>query len=156
LGTRGKWILELAELDGIAKATPSKVKAFISRAVDHFRLPYDRRAEDFPRECIFCGSVNHGSYLKDDAGARRFWPVTVAAVDLEALQRDRNQLWAEASERYGRGEHWWLDTPELVQAAEVESSATMTTPGKSLLPVGWKCDGHKHSRDSGWRDPQRC
>jgi predicted P-loop ATPase len=122
LGTRGKWILEFAELDSIAKAAPSKIKAFISRATDHFRLPYGRRAGDFPRECIFAGTVNHAAYLRDETGGRRFWPVVCGRVNLDLLGRDRDQLWAEAVVRYRRGEHWWLDTPELVTAAETEQS----------------------------------
>jgi predicted P-loop ATPase len=122
LGTRGKWILEFAELDSIAKATPSRIKAFISRATDHFRLPYDRRAGDFLRECIFGGTVNHAAYLRDETGGRRFWPVQCGRIDLDSLRRDRNQLWAEATARYRRGDRWWLDTPELVTAAEIEQS----------------------------------
>jgi predicted P-loop ATPase len=122
LGTRGKWILEFAELDSIARATPSKIKAFFSRATDHFRLPYDRRAGDFPRECIFSGSVNHPAYLRDETGGRRFWPIGCGRIDLDALRRDRDQLWAEATVRFKQGERWWLDTPELVSAAEVEQS----------------------------------
>jgi predicted P-loop ATPase len=122
LGTRGKWILEFAEMDAIAKSTPSKIKAFISRLTDHFRAPYERRAKDYPRECVFAGTVNNSSYLRDETGARRFWPVVCGRINLDALRRDRDQLWAEAVARYRRGECWWLDTPDLVAAAEKEQS----------------------------------
>jgi hypothetical protein len=120
LGTRGKWILEFAELDTLARVAPSRIKAFISRATDRFRLPYDRRAADFPRECVFAGTVNHSGYLRDETGGRRFWPVVCGKVNLDALRRDRDQLWAEATARYRQGDRWWLDTPELVEAAEAE------------------------------------
>jgi hypothetical protein len=122
LGTRGKWIIELAELDSIARATPSAIKAFISRGTDHFRVPYGRRAYDFPRECIFAGSVNHPAYLRDETGGRRFWPVVCGPMSLDLLRRDRDQLWAEAVARYKLKERWWLDTPELLQEAEFEQS----------------------------------
>jgi predicted P-loop ATPase len=122
IGTRGKWILEFAELDSIAKASPSKIKAFMSRATDHFRLPYDRRAGDFPRECVFAGTVNHSAYLRDETGGRRFWPVVCGNMNLDALRRDRDQIWAEAAVRYRNGDRWWLDTPDLISAAEAEQS----------------------------------
>ncbi|HKD07761.1 MAG TPA: VapE domain-containing protein [Bryobacteraceae bacterium] len=120
IGTRSKWIIEFAELDAISRAEASKIKAFVSRATDHFRLPYDKRAGDFPRECIFAGTVNHSAYLKDETGGRRFWPVVCGRINLEALTRDRDQLWAEAVVRYRGGARWWLDTPELVKDAQAE------------------------------------
>lgn len=124
LGTRGKWIIEFSELDAMARSTPSRIKAFVSRATDRFRLPYDRRAGDFPRECVFVGTVNHTAYLRDETGGRRFWPVAVTRVDLAALRRDHDQLWAEAVARFRRGDRWWFDAgeTELVAAAESEQS----------------------------------
>lgn len=137
LGTRGKWILEFAELDSIAKATPSKIKAFISRATDHFRLPYDRRAGDFPRECIFAGTVNHAAYLRDETGGRRFWPVACGSINLDALRRDRDQLWAEAVDQYRKDKKWWLDTPELIKAAENQQSERYDDDPWEPLIDGW-------------------
>ena len=43
----------------------------------------------------------------DATGARRFWPVPVIRIDLDAASRDRDQLWAEAWARVSRGEIWW-------------------------------------------------
>ena len=97
----GTWIVEIAELDAILRAGPSTTKAFISRSHDRFRPPYGKHVVDRPRQCVFAATINPtGGYLKDPSGARRFWPVTCGHIDLEALKRDNDQLWAEAYVRF--------------------------------------------------------
>lgn len=115
--TKGVWIIELAELDAMTKSESSRIKAFMSRQVDRIRLPYGRRVIEVPRECIFAGTVNHDAYLKDETGGRRFWPVRCGPINIEDLRRDRNQLWAEARERFRAGDKWWLDSADLTAAA---------------------------------------
>jgi predicted P-loop ATPase len=49
-------------------------------------------------------------YIKDDTGARRFWPVKIAGViDIQGLRGARAQLFAEALARWREGENWWPD-----------------------------------------------
>jgi predicted P-loop ATPase len=121
--TRGVWIIEIAELDTMGRAEVSTVKAFMSRTQDRFRPPYGKRLVDLPRQCVFAGSVNpEGGYLKDPTGGRRFWPVVCSTIDLEALQRDRDQLWAEARDRFRRSEPWWLESRELDALAAEEQA----------------------------------
>ncbi len=121
--TRGVWIVELAELDSLSRAEVSTVKAFISRRHDRFRPPYGKRLVDLPRQCVFAGSVNpEGGYLKDATGGRRFWPVVCGSIDIEALQRDRDQLWAEAYARFKQEEPWWLEDTRLQQFATEEQA----------------------------------
>jgi putative DNA primase/helicase len=121
--TRGMWIIELSELDCLSKGEVSRVKAFMSRQVDRVRPPYGRRVIEAKRECIFAGTTNSDAYLKDETGGRRFWPVCVGTIRLQDLRRDRDQLWAEARERYRRGDVWWLESRALVDAAAEEQKA---------------------------------
>ena len=122
------WIIEMAELDAMTrKVEISGVKAFLSRRSDRFRLPYGKRVIEAPRQCVFCGTVNPGGsgYLHDDTGNRRFLPVKVGRIDIEALRaRARDQLWAEASALFAAGERWWFVDPEVTVAlAKVEQDA---------------------------------
>jgi predicted P-loop ATPase len=122
LQTQGVWIIELSELDSLSRAEVGRIKAFMSRTTDRFRPPYGKRLIESPRQCVFAGSVNHSSYLRDDSGGRRFWPVACRGIDIDRLARDRDQLWAEAKARFGRGCVWWLETTELVDIATVEQA----------------------------------
>jgi predicted P-loop ATPase len=79
------------------------------------------RLVESPRQCVFAGTVNHGSYLREETGGRRFWPVVCGWIDMEGLGEVRDQLWAEAKARYESGCPWWLDTPDLVQLASDQS-----------------------------------
>ena len=115
--TRGVWIIELSELDSLSHSEVARIKAFMSRTTDRFRPPYGMRLVESPRQCVFAGTVNHSTYLRDETGGRRFWPITCGRIEIEALARDRDQLWAEAKERFDSGAVWWLETVELVRMA---------------------------------------
>lgn len=119
----GRWIVEFSELEQLLglRAELAATKAFITRRVDRYRPPYDRRPADFPRQCVFSGSVNLGQFLRDETGARRFWPVQCGKVDLAGLERDRDMLWAEARARFERSDPWYLDTPNLLALAKEEA-----------------------------------
>jgi putative DNA primase/helicase len=118
--TRGVWIIEIAELDAIGRAEVSRIKSFLSRSVDRYRPPYERYVTDVPRQCVFAGTVNPDTYLRDETGNRRFWPIRCGKIDLEAIRRSRDQLWAEAMAMYSQGAIWWLDDPDLIAQARAE------------------------------------
>lgn len=119
---RGKWIVELGELDSFNKAESTKAKQFFSASIDTYRESYGRRTSDVPRQCVFAGTTNQDEYLKDATGNRRYWPVACVKVDLEALRRVRDQLWAEAMFCYQAGDIWWVtrEEEELFTAEQEE------------------------------------
>lgn len=118
----GVWIIEIGELGAMTRAERETVKAFMSRQKERYRPPYADRLVKVPRQCVFAGTVNPDVYLRDETGARRFWPVSCGVIDLAALKRDRDQLWAEAKFRYDEGATWWLDVAEVIQVAEREQA----------------------------------
>jgi Virulence-associated protein E len=93
----GIWLFEIAELSNIRRAEVEHIKAFASRTVDRARPAYGRTRVDQPRRCVLFATTNNDQYLKE--ADRRFWPVKTKTIDIEALRRDRDQLWAEASRR---------------------------------------------------------
>jgi len=92
--------------------TPTAPRASSAFSRIGFRAPFDRVSEDHPRTCVLVVTLNpqvHG-YLKDETGNRRFWPVALGIgwepgrqIDIEALRRERDQLWAEADYRFNTG-----------------------------------------------------
>ncbi|MFL9899043.1 VapE family protein [Paraburkholderia fungorum] len=118
----GKWVIELAELDALSKSDSSNAKRFFTTAVDTYRPPYARRAIDVPRQSVFAGTVNFDTYLKDESGNRRYWPVKAGSpLDLKGLAADRDQIWAEAYQTYIE----W-------DAANAEAGGLLPTPWQVL------------------------
>jgi hypothetical protein len=122
---RGRWIVEAAELSGMRRADVEHLKAFLSRQVDRARMSYDRLITERPRQCVIAGTTNSEEYLRDTTGNRRMWPVAVRSFDVEALRRDRDQLWAETAAREARGDSIRLD-PRLWEAAGREQAERLT------------------------------
>lgn len=112
---RNGWVIELPELGSIKRSDVEQVKAYISRQNDMYRPAYGSVMESHPRQCIFCGTTNETYFLKGETGNRRFWVISVNP-DLRkhgdprtAIETDRNQLWAEAVQRYKDGEKLYLN-----------------------------------------------
>ncbi|MFP4904277.1 VapE domain-containing protein, partial [Paraburkholderia sp. BR14261] len=75
------------------------------------------------REFVCVATVNRdgeGTYLKDETGGRRFWPVGVGKCDTDALAADRAQLFAEAVVAFRAGDHWHIKDPNLLGVAASE------------------------------------
>lgn len=104
---RGKWVIEIKELASFKKAETEDLKSFIDRRDEEYRPPYAKRNVVERRQCVLVGTTNEDVYIKDDSGGRRYWPVIVTLILIEALLEDRAQLFAEALIAYRRGERWW-------------------------------------------------
>lgn len=110
---RGKWLIEFGELTNYKKSTSEAYKAFISKQEDCYRPAYGRKVEVYPRQCVFFATTNEPAFLKGDTGNRRFWTVEcdkdIICKDVwDELPNEREQLWAEAVQRFREGEKLYL------------------------------------------------
>lgn len=111
LALQGKLLIEIGELESFSKADVTKIKGAITCLNDRFRTPYDKSSQDHPRQCVFAGTTNETKWVKDQTGARRFWPVKCDLIDIPYIEFNREQLFAEAIVRFKDGENWY-EMPE--------------------------------------------
>ncbi len=106
----GGWICEVSELLALTKTKEQEaVKSYLTRLNDRYRMPFDKRVTDHPRQCIFIGTTNKEQFLTDKTGNRRFYPVKVNQTGYELFDREKDvkeyirQCWAEAKHLFDEG-----------------------------------------------------
>ena len=127
---RGKWIIEFSEMEVTRRADAQALKAFITRQSDRVRLAYGRRSIDYPRQCVFMGTINPDAsqeYFTDTTGNRRYWPVVCGNIKFHELERDREQLLAEAVSMYFKGETLHVEDKHVLSLMSKEQDARLVT-----------------------------
>src|SRR5581483_3315040 len=134
------WCIEVAELAAMVgkRKEVEAIKAFVSRRVDTFRPPYGRRNVQAPRHCVLIGTTNAMEWLRDETGARRFWPIRCGDIDIDLLKLHRDQLWAEALALFRLGPDdggaWWLTDDALIEEArEQQEQRYVSDPWEPLV-----------------------
>lgn len=111
---RGVWCYEIAELQSFKGRDATAVKSYISSPEDYYRPAFERLHRRVPRQVVFFCTTNDDEFLDDPTGHRRYLCASVRRLaDLDAIRRDRDQLWAEAVEAWIAGEHWHFTREEV-------------------------------------------
>ena len=119
---RGVWIVELSELAAARKSEQEAQKQFLSAQWDRYRPAFGKNVVEYKRQCVFYATTNDPEPLRDNTGARRYWPIACAGVNQGqhiGLEEEVDQLWAEAVVRYKAGESLWLEDTMLAEAAQI-------------------------------------
>lgn len=134
---RLKFVVELGEMAVSKKTDRDALKAFLTRTHETFREAYGRRTQVFPRRCMFWGTTNEDSYLRDPTGNTRFYPIKIVSVDVEAIKRDRDLLIGEAvqllRECRDQGRDWWELSPEA--RVHLEKAREDAEDAEPWLPI---------------------
>ena len=140
------WITEIGEIDTKFHSNKEEsIKDFITSTKDAFRPAYTARVLDCRRRFILTGTTNNGNFLKDQTGSRRYWIVPVKGkIDIPALKKEVDAIWAAAVNAYINGEQWWLtdDEAELVE----ESNASYCYQHPWYQPIKNYLDEHKDDK----------
>ena len=111
------WIAVVDELDSFNKKEMSNIKTFISNTKDTARLAFAKNAETYSRHCVFIGSTNDTTFLRDNTSIveRRFWVIKCNKNKkdghiFDVLTKEYvNQLWAESVHYYKENPNMYLD-----------------------------------------------
>lgn len=102
---KGKWGVEMAEMNAFRKSDEETRKSFFSTAADTFRPPYGRASITVPRRTVLFGTTEDRQYLTDHRGNRRYWPISFPKpINLKWFEEHRDELFAEALYAFEQGE----------------------------------------------------
>lgn len=110
---KGKLVLELSELKGLASRELDSIKKFISARKDEWTPKFVEYSQEFKRRCFFIGTTNEEEFLADPTGERRWLPLYIKQANIAAIKRDLDLLWAEARERFKICGVEWQDAESL-------------------------------------------
>jgi predicted P-loop ATPase len=164
LNLHSTWIFELAELESVTnKRSAGKLKNIISTSSDLLRVPYGKATERRPRASIFVSSVNGDSFLRDETGERRYLviecpqdPGKGESIDLEAVLRNRDQIWKAAVQAYRAGEKPYLDFEDQHESNVRNQEFQVEHPwgfplDKWLRPRTQEYADWANQKEEGWR-----
>jgi predicted P-loop ATPase len=97
---RGKVIAEFGEMRGMYAREVSHIKAFMTKQFEEWVPKFIEYTTRYYRRTVFVGTSNEDEVLADRTGNRRWAPVRVGAVDVDAIRKDCVQLWAEAVQMF--------------------------------------------------------
>ena len=129
------WIAIIDELDTFNKKEMSTIKTFLSLNSDSVRLSYARNTQTFKRHCVFIGSTNDDTFLRDSTSSveRRFWILKCNKETMDGRIRETlteeyiNQLWAEAVYYYKENPTQYLDIEKDLQKDFAETQREFKT-----------------------------
>ena len=91
------FLVNLDELQSLAKHEINALKSLFSRDIINERLPYDRKNSIIQRVASFIGSTNMAEFLTDETGSVRWLCFIINSIDWNySKDIDINKFWSQA------------------------------------------------------------
>lgn len=111
------WIGIIDELNNFNRKDMNVIKGFLSESQKGARLAYARNTLTYERHCVFIGTTNEDTFLRDITSTveRRFWIIRCNKTKMDSAISDTmtpdyvDQLWAEAYKYYMDDPEQYLD-----------------------------------------------
>lgn len=100
---RGKLTAEIPELNGMTRRGVAELKDFLSKSFDEWTEKYQAFATRQVRRCVYVMTTNERSFLSDSTGNRRMGIVEVKSIDIEKVEADLRQIWAQGRSLFADG-----------------------------------------------------
>jgi Virulence-associated protein E-like domain len=133
----GVWIYELCRLEGLTRVEASKINTFMMRQENLIRPTGPKAMPHRARQCSFVATTVLGSTLNPALATCPLLPVKTGQIDLDGLEHDRDQLWAEAAHLESQVDE--LIFPEKLRPDEQKNH----TGSDPWLEVLGKVEGHR-------------
>ncbi|KRL79515.1 hypothetical protein FC36_GL000463 [Ligilactobacillus equi DSM 15833 = JCM 10991] len=138
LKLNSKMVAEISELKAFNASSTDEIKNFISSRNDNYRSPYGETTKDHARKTVFIGTTNKPTFLKDDTGERRFYPIWCngdAATKNPHKVDDSYMLQAlaEAKALYTAGYKHYIDIKEDSELVEIAKEEQERAKEKSMV-----------------------
>jgi hypothetical protein len=132
---RGTLIMEWAEMRGLKTKDEEAIKDFVTRGFEEWTPKFKEFTQRYGRRCLIIGTTNDQELLPSYGKARRWLPLQVTnMIDVEAISRDRDQLWAEGYHLFKAFGVLWQEAGVL--ATSVRDDFREEDPMRSRV-MGW-------------------
>lgn len=156
----GSWIIELAELKSLARTAGGvdSVKRFLTATQDKYRVPYERRADIFLRQSVFCGTTNKSDFLQDETGNRRFLVIQVGINEVKkdlfssAAINDIRAAWAQAVYIYKKENPKFVLPESCKEEAQRLQEDSVTDDGKIGIITEYLADKQRTCALEIWQE----
>ena len=119
---QGIWAFTITELDLFTPTNVEVVRKCVYRSRDFLPQSNGFGPIEARRRLVFAGTATTGggNLLNDRSRPQRFLPVKSTKIEIDAIARDRDQIWAEAVFRVHANEQWVLREDEFLEVEAEE------------------------------------